>query len=81
MVDNASGARDGLGKKGGWVPWLIAALLVMGGFTVLDLVAFREDIQDEAHEESEDHSEGTEEGEGTDLVEPGDEDAEADADH
>ena len=74
MVDNGSGARDGLGKKGGWLPWLIAALIVMGGFTALDLLAFREDIQDEAHEESE-------EGEGTDLVEPGDEDAEADADH
>ena len=92
MVDNRSGAssststavRDGLGKKGGWVPWLIGALLMIGIPTVVDLVFYREDIQDEAHEEEE-HVEETgteEEGEetdtGTNLEEPRDEDAEGD---
>lgn len=76
MVDNASGVRDGLGKKGGWVPWLVAALVVIGGLTAIDLAFYRDDIHDEAHEESESHDES--EGEGSDLVEPGDEDAEAD---
>jgi hypothetical protein len=76
MVDNRSGApvQDGLGKKGGWVPWLIGALVVIGGLTAIDLAFYRDDIHDEAHEESEDHSEEEGDETDTDLVEPGGED-------
>jgi hypothetical protein len=69
-----SAARSG-GRSLGWLPWLIGALVLLGGLTAIDLAFYRDDIQDEAHEEEGGHTEGTEGGrtEGT-VDESGDED-------
>jgi hypothetical protein len=79
-----SAGRSG-GRSLGWLPWLLGVLVVLGGLTAIDLAFYRDDIQDEAHEEEERHIEGTDESgnedhgtdTGTNLEEPRDEDAAA----
>ena len=66
MVDNRGSSG---GRSMGWLPWLLGALVVLGGLTAVDLAFYRDDIHDEAHEED-----SGEEGIVEELEEPADED-------
>ena len=85
MADNKGTTGS---SKLGWLPWLVGALLVMGGLTAVDLAFYRDDIHDEAHEEEGHGEEGVEgilEDGQTDTSDAGEADhadtSEGDADH